>query len=231
MADEDKTHLSPLAQRIAYHCCEYHDLEEFGPCDMPHDITGRVAQAYISKHRFVLNDMVEMLKHLVEDPSLFDKDTTYLWVEALEYIVNDMTKASDLKTEGWVYFIQCGEYVKIGLSSNVESRLKALQSATPYPLKLLKKLPVPNMARAEARLHRHFASVRHKGEWFRLTEDDLWEVMSFESIDVWYLEDNDDGNTQESKERGQQVHDDQSEVSPGQEPDISSERLASLYSQ
>lgn len=64
-----------------------------------------------------------------------------------------------------VYFIQCGEFVKIGTATDVAARLLSLQTANPLPLVLLatERGFVPR----ERELHRQFAALRHANEWFR----------------------------------------------------------------
>jgi hypothetical protein len=69
---------------------------------------------------------------------------------------------------GYVYFISDGERVKIGRSVNIESRLNALQTSTAVPLKLLAAIPGGGR---ERELHRRFAHLRIRGEWFRLGDD------------------------------------------------------------
>lgn len=79
---------------------------------------------------------------------------------------------------GWVYFVRAGERVKIGHSLNVDARLTALQTGSPYKLELL--AIVPGTVRDEAGFHRKFAALREHGEWFRY-EGDLREYLeSFE---------------------------------------------------
>lgn len=73
-----------------------------------------------------------------------------------------------------VYFIQCGEFVKIGYAADVDERFNFLAVANPQPLTLLHLLPhdLPLLAKAtEVVLHARFASSRHRGEWFRLYPD------------------------------------------------------------
>lgn len=74
-----------------------------------------------------------------------------------------------------VYFISDGEYIKIGMSYNVEKRLAALQTSNPRALKLLRTILVPNEDWArylEQELHKHFGEKRVAGEWFLLD----WEL-------------------------------------------------------
>ena len=68
-----------------------------------------------------------------------------------------------------MYFIQCGEYVKIGKSNNVEQRRLALKTGNPYPLNLLGVIECqsePESYRLENHLHRHFSPWHHEDEWF-----------------------------------------------------------------
>jgi hypothetical protein len=74
-----------------------------------------------------------------------------------------------LSTEGraLVYIVQCEDEfgpVKIGVSSNVPERIKALEAYNPYPLKLLALLSGGYLL--EEALHRRFAQWRIRGEWF-----------------------------------------------------------------
>lgn len=61
-----------------------------------------------------------------------------------------------------VYFIKCNDYVKVGSSSNPKKRLKALESANPYPLELLKV----DIEYNEEYWHNKLSSAHHKGEWY-----------------------------------------------------------------
>ena len=70
------------------------------------------------------------------------------------------------------YFIRCGEtdFVKIGKSNRVESRLENLQSANPHSLDLLLCLP-HLMGFREEDMHYLFEGHRQRGEWFSYTTD------------------------------------------------------------
>lgn len=70
---------------------------------------------------------------------------------------------------GCVYFIQAhpGGAIKIGRTTNLAKRLKQLQGAHAYPLKVMAY--VDEGVFDEGDLHRRFASARLLGEWFRPT--------------------------------------------------------------
>lgn len=77
--------------------------------------------------------------------------------------------------EQQVYFIRCEEYVKIGISSDPENRLKNIQRSGNGTLapKLIDLTTAEIVATTsgghytESKLHQQFAEDRHVGEWFR----------------------------------------------------------------
>jgi len=69
---------------------------------------------------------------------------------------------------GQVYFIRArceGNPIKIGYSINPKARIKALQTASPVKLRLLKT--IPGNRQIERALHRKFKKYRLRGEWFK----------------------------------------------------------------
>lgn len=80
----------------------------------------------------------------------------------------------------WVYFVQAGEGgpIKIGFSSDVGSRIAALQSGHGEPLRLLAM--VPGSRPEEKALHGRFAPARVRGEWFRPTAELLDHIASLD---------------------------------------------------
>lgn len=67
-----------------------------------------------------------------------------------------------------VYFISTenGDAVKIGLSQNVDKRLKALQTGNHEKLKIL--FSIPGNSAVESNLHELFDDYRINGEWFKI---------------------------------------------------------------
>lgn len=65
-----------------------------------------------------------------------------------------------------IYFIQQGEDgpVKIGYATVIEKRFRALQSASPYPLKVIGSMQ--GSVVDEKKLHLQFSKHRLQGEWF-----------------------------------------------------------------
>ena len=63
-----------------------------------------------------------------------------------------------------VYFIGAGDRIKIGFSQRPTERLKDLQTSHHMTLELLAVMP--GSYQTEARLHKQFAHLKQKGEWF-----------------------------------------------------------------
>ena len=78
-----------------------------------------------------------------------------------------------LKEQFCVYFIAFSKKpdapVKIGFTSNINSRLVSLQTACPYPLHVIDIIDCKDKEQAvklEAFLHRYMQAFRLEGEWF-----------------------------------------------------------------
>jgi len=64
-----------------------------------------------------------------------------------------------------VYFIEAGEFIKIGYSSNVGKRMDELSTGCPHDFKLLHD--TPGDRELEADMHKRFRHLRARQEWFR----------------------------------------------------------------
>ena len=83
-----------------------------------------------------------------------------------------------------VYFIaenENGSYgnlrVKIGISVNVQRRIRQLQTGSPYELKLMGWIEHDNDRALEKQLHQKYASVNTHREWFVLDASDVFEEL------------------------------------------------------
>jgi predicted GIY-YIG superfamily endonuclease len=81
-------------------------------------------------------------------------------------VAKEKTKSDQL------YVLQCKDNkdskikVKIGVTSNIERRIKALQTGNPNKIELLFVEYRTNPTKAERYLHKCFAKKRQEGEWF-----------------------------------------------------------------
>jgi hypothetical protein len=72
-----------------------------------------------------------------------------------------------------VYFLECGNFIKIGISEDVHRRLKELRTMIPFDVDVLGFIPCAAYSEAkivESALHIEFAKLRHRGEWFSDSE-------------------------------------------------------------
>jgi hypothetical protein len=63
-----------------------------------------------------------------------------------------------------MYFLAGAGLIKIGISTGLTSRLRAIRNSSPVPLELLATLPSNNVH--EGFTHDQFAHLRKHGEWF-----------------------------------------------------------------
>lgn len=76
-----------------------------------------------------------------------------------------------MSENGFVYFARAGNssFVKIGFASDVERRMRELQTSNSSPVEAL--ISIPGDRALEGRLHKRFAAHRKTGEWFRLSDE------------------------------------------------------------
>lgn len=70
----------------------------------------------------------------------------------------------------YVYIMKAKGWAKIGVSHNVERRLKMMQTGCPLKIMIMNKFPFDSRAQAfecENALHRLLKEHRERGEWFR----------------------------------------------------------------
>lgn len=70
---------------------------------------------------------------------------------------------------GWVYFIQAGNDgpIKIGIAQDTDKRIRNLQVGNPLQLKLLLRVWSETPHHLESSLHKCFANLSTRGEWFK----------------------------------------------------------------
>ena len=84
-----------------------------------------------------------------------------------------------------VYFIRSdcpNRFIKIGAAVDVPSRLKGLQTSSAYPLSLL--ATISGGLEREHSLHRQFAHLRVRGEWFHPAPELMTLIRSIQCRSV-----------------------------------------------
>ena len=93
------------------------------------------------------------------------KDEEQLWVRAAE-LTGD--KSLLYWRKGEVYFIEAGDFIKIGFATSPLSRVQTIKTGCPLPIKII--YHERGGRNLERKLHRQFAHIRSRGEWFHKTE-------------------------------------------------------------
>ena len=89
--------------------------------------------------------------------------------------IREFTEKKGDTTE--IYLLRCGNsnFYKIGIAEDVSLRLKTIQNYSPYHIHLL--ATISGGSKLEAALHRRFSKQRHRGEWFRFSEEEVKEII------------------------------------------------------
>lgn len=81
----------------------------------------------------------------------------------------------------FLYFIQSGSYIKIGIAADVRNRYLGILTGNPHEVIVLasKRYDSKTLAlKAEKEHHRKFSANRHRCEWFRCSDDLLSYIES-----------------------------------------------------
>ena len=80
-----------------------------------------------------------------------------------------------------IYFVRAGEYIKIGMTKDVNGRMSAIQTGNPIKLELcgvIDHLTKEQAHSYERRLHNFFSALRVKGEWFKTNRFEQYHAES-----------------------------------------------------
>ena len=66
-----------------------------------------------------------------------------------------------------VYLLKAGDYYKIGVSNNINERIKQLQTGCPHKITCIGKIEYCDALKTEKRLHRMFKDSNTYGEWYK----------------------------------------------------------------
>lgn len=80
--------------------------------------------------------------------------------------------------KGYIYVIRSWEFYKIWKTINPNSRIKKYITENPNEIEVICFFETENYNEHERLLHTIFAEKRHKGEWFKLTEEDVLKIKN-----------------------------------------------------
>ena len=83
-----------------------------------------------------------------------------------------------MKKEGFVYLIRgpkngSEQLYKIGQTSNIQDRMRNLQTGSPTKLEIVKFIQTDDALTIERKLHNTFKETRIRGEWFALKKSQV----------------------------------------------------------
>lgn len=89
------------------------------------------------------------------------------------------------KTSAIIYFITDGEYVKIGVTTDLNKRLRGLQTGNPRRLKVLYSFTTDWPYTVESKLHKKYENKNVGNEWFDILDDfPLYKDKYLRPIDI-----------------------------------------------
>jgi hypothetical protein len=86
------------------------------------------------------------------------------------------------RSEDHLYFAHCDGYIKIGRSQEPMSRISGMRVGSPHEIQLVTWLEYAGDL--ENILHERYAESRHRGEWFRVTQPLIDEMMDYIHINL-----------------------------------------------
>tara|TARA_R110000868_G_scaffold287711_1_gene548027 strand:- start:46 stop:408 length:363 start_codon:yes stop_codon:yes gene_type:complete len=98
--------------------------------------------------------------------------------------ISDFKESKSLESLPCVYLIQTAnrEYVKIGKTKNLKSRLSIIKTSCPLKFSIIASINTPKHSEVEVYLLGILDHRRVNGEWFSLSENELCELEQFFSL-------------------------------------------------
>ncbi len=110
--------------------------------------------------------------------SLMKFTKTKTFKDLFDYIHGDSTKRVIKKMRS-IYIVNIGKWYKIGIATNFTIRLAGLQNGSPYRIDVIHTQKVRNADIVEKKLHALFEEKRGLGEWFKLSNNDLKQIIEY----------------------------------------------------
>lgn len=85
-------------------------------------------------------------------------------------------------TAGYVYLLRGPVLFKIGKTVETARRRREIERDEAETLQLVHEISTNDHTRAEALLHRRYAALRRRGEWFELSEHEVAEITAISEM-------------------------------------------------
>ena len=140
----------------------------------------------VNRHGYIMsrtemNTRMEQLKRFYEhytDEGIRLYNISVKEQSAIDLINQPQVYSSDVNSNtkrGYVYLMECQSKYKIGITKNIHTRLKGIQTAHHDDVTLIHCFVSQDTESDELIWHKHFKSKRLKGEWFNLNAEDVEE--------------------------------------------------------
>lgn len=152
-----------LSHAIKWGCEHWHDIQQSG-------IVAQYEEERMA-HVYVQDQSDKVLLALLDNP--------FIPEHVLQLGRDELSKRERRKpTTGTIYLIQGAEtgYTKIGITKDIQRRLKTLQISSPEHLQVAHSFP--GTAAEERSLHRSYQDKRLHGEWFSLSQNDIQAITA-----------------------------------------------------
>lgn len=112
------------------------------------------------------------------------KDDITLFNDTTKYCKHCNPPADEYAFDGFVYLLESGGVYKIGVTKNLNRRVKQISPKMPYPVNLIHSIKTNDRYKLEGWLHNIFRSKRLEGEWFQLSETDVQIIKSMGNTEL-----------------------------------------------
>ncbi len=123
------------------------------------------------------SDGIYVIKRGGETQAGSSSSTAGTWIHrdlAIEYV--KWLISSENQTSDGIYVIKISEFYKIGITNDIERRIKEIESHSPCESSIFLYEKVKNASQLESILHEKFKTLNIKNEWFKLSEENLSEI-------------------------------------------------------
>lgn len=96
-------------------------------------------------------------------------------------------KFSEHLASGYLYVLNARgtDLYKIGISGNINRRLRDISASSPLPILMCFSILIKNPHQQEAFLHKYYSDFYFKNDWFSLSQEKFKELHSF--FDLWKI--------------------------------------------
>jgi hypothetical protein len=73
----------------------------------------------------------------------------------------------------WVYGVQCGQFIKVGVAKDIDKRLHSMRLLNPHPVSVIYRRKMKAAFYCERKIHAILADKAIGREWFEVSPDEV----------------------------------------------------------